>query len=388
MFSIRLDIGISMRLAKEIVRTFIFIFIILACKGEDDLSVEECNVTVMYDGATLSVCEDDEVDSLVRDQDLFIWQAMNLFYYYQPDVPALADDLFPNYKELYNYLNRFSSSESMFSEGLLSNSDRFSWIVDDYVALEESFQGIGTSFGYEFRLLRESEGSSNLFGYVEYVIDDGPAYAAGLKRGDIFNKVNGIQLTTNNYQNALFGTDAYRITLAKIENNEILSTNSSVSLAAVPLTENPILYHDIIELEGLRAGYLVYNQFIHNNNAHRELNNVFGSFKSAGVSELILDLRYNPGGSVLTTRILASLIYAATSSTEFGSIIFNDKLKDFFNNPLYFLEELPIVDEDTNTTSIEEINSLNNLSRVFVLTSNSTASASELLIVGLSPYLD
>ena len=106
------------------------------------------------------------------------------------------------------------------------------------------------------------------------------------------------------------------------------------------------------------------------------------------MQELVLDLRYNPGGSVLTTRILASLVYSASSSTEFGSIIYNDKLDAYFNRALYFLESIPIVNEDNFMVGEEPINSFNGLSRVFVLTSGSTASASELLIVGLSPYLE
>jgi len=380
--------------AKGIIRVLIFIFVLLGCGNADDfvseseLTGKQCRITVEYDGSTVDFCRNVETDSLKREQDLFIWQSMNLFYFYQPDVSSLADDAFADYQELFSYLNRFSTSKDLFSEGLLSSNDRFSWIVDDYAALEKSFQGTDTSFGYEFRLLRSSEGHNNLFGYVKYVVEGGPADLAGLKRGDIFNKINNVQLTIDNYQDALYGTESYQITLAKIENSQVLSTDSTVALTAVQLTENPILFHDVVDLGGLKVGYLAYNQFVNNNSAHRQLNNVFGRFKSEGVQELVLDLRYNPGGSVLTTRILASLVYSASSSTEFGSIIYNDKLDAYFNRALYFLESIPIVNEDNFMVGEEPINSFNGLSRVFVLTSGSTASASELLIVGLSPYLE
>ena len=360
--------------------------------GSDDAAVGECGVTIDFDGSAIRYCPSEENSSatLNRPQDEFIWQAMNLYYYWQNEVSLLADDRFASYDELYGFLNSAGSSEELYYQDLLSPTDRFSWIVDDYIALENSFQGISeASFGYDFGLLRESAGSNNVFGYVRYVVADGPADLAGLKRGDLFNEVNGVQLTEDNFNDALFGQSSYTLRLAQIEEDAVQSTDQTVSLTAVVLTENPVFLSKVINAGGVNVGYLVYNQFVNNNTTHRELNSVFDTFKSAGISDLVLDLRYNPGGSVTTTRILGSLISGnTTDSDNLGEIVYNEKLSPFFNSPLRFLESLPIFDENNNVVSEEPLNRLTNLSRIFILTSGRSASASELLIVGLDPYLD
>ncbi|MEM6735826.1 MAG: S41 family peptidase [Bacteroidota bacterium] len=362
------------------------------CKETEGVTSKKCGITVEYDGSSVRFCSKDASDStiqLLRPQDEFIWQAMNLYYFYQSDVNVLSDTRFSDYESLYDYLNSFGSSEEMFFESLLSTADRFSWIVDDYIALENSLQGITTSFGYNFRLLRESEGSDDLFGYIEYVVAGGPADNAGLTRGDVFNKVNGNQLTSDNYNSLLFGTNSYELSLARLQNNTIVSGNQKVNLTAVQLIEDPIFLEEIFDIDGQKVAYFVYNQFVNSNEAHRKLNDVFGRFKNEGISDLILDLRYNPGGSLTTTRLLASLIFGkANSNSVFGNIIYNNKLSPYFNSPLTFFESLPIVNSTGDTNRNESLNKLEDLTRVFVLISGSTASASELLIVGLNPFID
>ncbi|MEM0938281.1 MAG: S41 family peptidase [Bacteroidota bacterium] len=374
----------------------IFTALLLGCEKTYDsydlTTTESCGITVQYDGSSIRFCSKDASDStiqLLRSQDEFIWQAMNLYYFYQSEINVLSDNRFSDYESLYDYLNSFGSSEELFYESLLSTADRFSWIVDDYVALENSLQGITTSFGYNFRLLRESEGSDDLFGYVEYVVEGGPADNAGLIRGDIFNKVNGNQLTSDNYNSLLFKTNSYELTLAALQDNTIVSGDQKVNLTAVQLIQDPIFLDKTFDLNGQKVAYLVYNQFVNNNEAHRRLNEVFGRFKNEGISDLILDLRYNPGGSLTTTRLLASLIYGnANPNSMFGNIIYNDKLSPYFNSPLRFFESLPVVNSAGDTTSEEPIHKLEDLTRVFILTSGSTASASELLIVGLNPFME
>ena len=85
---------------------------------------------------------------------LFIWRAMNNYYLWQPNVPDLSDTRFTNIGQLYAEYSNFSSPRDLFESlryqpGVV---DRFSWIVDDYVALENSFQGINLSNGMEFGL--------------------------------------------------------------------------------------------------------------------------------------------------------------------------------------------------------------------------------------------
>lgn len=317
----------------------------------------------------------------------FVWLAMNQFYYWQSSVPELDDNIASSTNSLLQFTESYSSPELLFDDLLhpddLNRIDGtpFSWIVDDYLELEASFQGVSTSFGYEFRLASPSD-SNQVFGFVKYVVSNSPAAAAALERGDLFTEVDGTPLTLDNYEALLFGRNSYTLTLGTLVDGKVFSTDSEVFMTAVELTENPIHLSKVIDLDGLKVGYLMYNQFVNNTGYHEELNSVFGEFVSEGVSEMVLDLRYNPGGSLFTTQLLASMLYgAANSSTVFGAVVYNEKLNEIFaNNDLnyYYTETLE---------SGQPLNRLN-IGRLFVLTSTNTASASELVIAGLSTYLD
>lgn len=337
-------------------------------------------LSLMMSSVLLTNCGKDDV-SLNSEVNDFVWLAMNQFYYWQSDVPELADGVTRN--SLNSFLNGYASPEALFKD-LLFEQDRFSWIVDDYEELEASFQGVTTSFGYEFRLINPT-GTDDIYGYVKYVVPPSvqspvvPAYDAGLKRGDLFTEVDGMPLNLSNYVSLLFEQSSYTLTLGEVVDGNVTSTDQTISMTSIELTENPIHHSTVIDQSGIKVGYLAYNQFINNDNYHLQLNNVFGEFIAQGVTELVLDLRYNPGGSLTTSRILASMMVgSATSSTVFGSIVYNEKLVDF-NTDLTFYDEIPGVSEP--------INSLN-LNRVFILTSNNTASASELIIAGMLPFMD
>ena len=122
----------------------------------------------------------------------------------------------------------------------------------------------------------------------------------------------------------------------------------------------------------------MYNQFT--NEYDDDLYAAIEALKSAGITNLVMDLRYNPGGSVNTTRLLASMIYGTNTSDVFLRKRYNDKLQNQFNDSqleVYFADKV----------NGKTINSLG-FSKLYVLTSSSSASASELLINSLEPYID
>ncbi len=331
-------------------------------------------------------CTDESVLSgdvmLDNEVNQFVWQGMNLYYFWQSDVANLTDNRFSTTESLTSFLNAFPDPQVLFNS-LLFPSDRFSWIVDDYVALDNSFQGVSKSFGYEFKLVNISSSGNELFGYVEYVIPNSPASEAGLERGDVFYLVNGQQLTVDNYRDLMIDSDHYTLSLANFRDNTFSLTGEEMELTAVELEEDPVFFYKILDVADKKVGYLVYNQFVSNDDAHLRLNDVFGLFLSKGISELVLDLRYNPGGALFTCRLLASMIYgAADESTVLGSLVFNDKVSDL-NSDFKFLSNIPLSDTVSNVS----MNRLD-INRVFVLTTSGTASASELIIAGLQPYLD
>lgn len=315
----------------------------------------------------------------------FVWGAMNIFYLYKSEVPDLADDRFATDQAYTTYLNGFSSPEELF-ESLLyrpDEVDRFSFITDDYIALEQQFQGVFKSNGLESLYYYEPGSNSKVFGLITLVLNDSEASAAGLKRGQIYNSIDGVQMTADNF-NSLLNQDTYTLDFATYNNNGtdnpnddfLASTSESITLTKKPYTENPIHTTKVLEVNGSKIGYLMYTSFT--SSFDKELNEAFAEFKSAGVEHLVLDLRYNGGGSVNSAVLLGSMITGQFKDQVFSKLVYNETLQEA--NSLYnFKSNAP---EAGGT-----LNSLN-LDKVYVLTTNRTASASELIINSLSSYID
>jgi len=144
------------------------------------------------------------------------------------------------------------------------------------------------------------------------------------------------------------------------------------------LVENPIFLSSTLNVNGQQIGYLMYNAF--NRNFNDELNEVFGQFVADGVTDLILDFRYNGGGSVNTSRLLASMISGNSTNDLYIRQRWNDKIQAQLS-----AEQLE--DYFANQVDGTPLNAVG-LNRVFVLTTGRTASASELVMNGLDPYIE
>lgn len=347
------------------------LLLFVSCVSDDDFSIPD---TV-----------DPDPDAGVHVQD-FMWKAMNFWYFWQADVENLSDTKFPDTEEGSQLYTEFLASESdpgqFFDNQLLHSEDRFSFYSDDYVSLTQSLSGISKSNGLVFGLAR-IEGSTDIFGYVQYIVPGSDASEKDIARGDIFTGVNGTSLTDTNYISLLFGdSDSYTLNMADIVGDQLVPNDEEVLLVKeVGLQENPIFLDEIIEIGGAKVGYLMYTGFT--DEYDEELNAVFGRFKSVGVTDLVLDLRYNPGGSVNTAILLSSMIYGTNTKEVFLKARYNDKYQKILEDNdtdlrRYFAEK---------TGEGTQINTLN-LSKVYILTTSGTASASELVINGLTPYID
>lgn len=319
---------------------------------------------------------------------LFIWKGLTNYYLWQKDVPELVDGYFSSYDDLYTHFRNFSSPETVFESLLNRPTDRFSWIVDDYIELENSFQGINLSSGMEFGAVRYRNGSNDVFAYVRYVLPNSDADNKGITRGMLFNTIDGTQLNLTNYQNLLFGNSTnYTIGLADFNDGNPIANGNSISLIKTELQENPIAVAKVITEGSKKVGYLMYNQFARNYDG--QLNAVFANFKSENIDELIIDLRYNPGGFVSSATYLGSMITGQFNGELYSQEIWNDKVtaawptERFINN---FTNEIRNVENDEVILQ-ENINSLN-LNKVYFIVSSRSASASELVINSLSSYID
>lgn len=326
----------------------------------------------------LTSCFEDLDDQPIAAIDIndFVYKAMDAYYLYKEEVPALVENKVASV-DYNSYLSQYSQPEELFESLVYNRStiDRFSWITDDYLALEQQFSGISTTTGMEFGLVRYTSGSNNIYGYVRYILPNTSAESAGLQRGHLFYGVNGTPLTVSNYR-GLLSQYSYTLNLAEYNDNNttdpeddtIDTTSNTVDLSTISYTENPVFKTEVLQVEGENVGYLMYNGFVAN--FDDTLKNAFGVFKANTVQHLVIDLRYNPGGSVSSATLLGSLITGNLTGEVFSKLQYNYQLQS--NNTSY------------NFTS--QGNSLN-LNTVYVLTSKSSASASEMVINSLKPYI-
>lgn len=316
----------------------------------------------------------------------FVWKGMNSWYNWQTNVPNLADSKDDDTKSYYIFLNGYTTPANLFDALLFDkkNTDRFSWFIEDYVAQNKQFEGISKSFGMRLQGV-QLQNSTDVILYVRYVATNSPASDAGIKRGDIINAIDGIVLTTTNFDDttAKLGNGTVTLSFATATNG-VLTATGNKTIMAVELTDNPVYLSKVFDLNGTKVGYLVYNGF--QSAYNDELNAVFADFKAQGITELVLDLRLNGGGSVQTSAYLASMIYAQAGTDKFADLKFNTKHANE-NGAYNFQNTENIYDLSGAKTGSETINRLNTLNRLYVLTSGSTASASEMIINGLKPYI-
>tara|TARA_B100000787_G_scaffold169824_1_gene162410 strand:+ start:14282 stop:15739 length:1458 start_codon:yes stop_codon:yes gene_type:complete len=316
---------------------------------------------------------------------LFIWRAMNNYYLWQPNVPDLSDTRFTTVGQVYSEYSNFSSPSDVFESlryqpGVV---DRFSWIVDDYIALENSFQGINLSNGMEFGLVRYANDAAKVFGYVRYVIPGSDAEIKNIERGILFSEVDGTQLTESNYRNLLFDDNTnYTLSLADFNDGDPITNSTTVNLVKSQLQENPVSIVKTINEGNHKIGYLLYNQFSSTFDA--ELNTAFASFQSENITDLIIDLRYNGGGKVSTATYLGGMVTGQFNGQLYSKELWNTKVQDALDASLF---ENNFTNQLDNGTVNEPLNNLN-LNRVYFITSRSTASASELVMNSLSAYIE
>ncbi len=346
---------------------FLATFTFISCaKDENIIENENSGTETSFENSQI------EVES-------FVYRGLNEIYLYKSRVPELADNYFQSSNAKTEFLASASSPEDLF-DNLTASIDRFSFISDDYNDLEDRFNGVSGATGIKFGIGRIS-GTNNIFGIIRYVLPGTSAEQAGLQRGNVFTEINGEKLTSANFS-SLLEQSSYTINVGSVVNGQIILTGEEVELTDENYTENPVYISKVLEIGGRKVAYLMYNSFIAD--FDDELNSAFADFKAAGVTDLILDLRYNGGGSVESAKDLSSMITGQFKDEVFIKERWNEKYQNFYEsqNPEALINRF-----DDRLRTGEQINSLN-LSEVYILTSSSSASASELIINGLDPYIN
>jgi len=288
-------------------------------------------------------------------QKKFIYDYMKDMYYWNDYVPDLDIEL-------------YFSPENLFEDLIYTNKDKWSYI--DSKINYDNYHNDGTYFGYGFFF---SKNVKNQFP-IYFVYKNSDAGIAGLERSDLILEIDGediLKLFNENMIESYLGNDqtssSIELTIQKQD-----GTIKQVYLTKKWVKIDSILHYEILSYNNKKIAYLVYNSF--HPNSVDELSNIFKYFTEQDVSELILDLRYNGGGSGAVAQYLASIIV--------GNIINND-VDIFYKQE--FNQKYSKYNFDVGFISTE--NSLD-LNRVFIITSNITCSASELIISGIRPYID
>jgi len=307
----------------------------------------------------LLACEEDELvqdpnelnlaDTLNQNLKTAVYNIMNEWYLWNDQLPDVN-------------IETFSDADALLNAMMNKPLDKWSYIQE-----EESYNALferGEYEGYGVRMARDME--SNL--RVAFVYQDSPFGSAGVKRSWIIDQINGTRIKNVDgftLSQLLEGSN-HQFTFIKPDGSTVTENFSKGTIGI-----NTVMNADVLERQGASVGYLAFNSFLAT--SEEELEAAFRKFQAGGIEELIIDLRYNGGGRVNIAEWMASnIIGNEGTSKNFIEYSFNRDKADQYNEAVPFNEPtIPL-----------------NLDRIVVITSRASASASELLINGLRPFID
>jgi C-terminal processing protease CtpA/Prc len=289
-------------------------------------------------------------ESQARDALYNLMQEWYLWYKQMP-VVTLAD-----YKDPYELINAVR----------YKTVDRWSFVAD-YNAFIASMQG--SFVGHGIRMGLDAQKKAR----VVLIYKNSPLYANGVRRGWIIKTINGGDLASVLMSGN--ATEYYNLigeSKAGVTNTFVFQTpegkDSTITTTKSTFQVNSVLTYKTLNLSSGKTGYLAFNEFIEPSSD--ELKTAFQYLKQEGVKDLILDLRYNTGGILSVATELASYIAGKSTETVLVKSDYNDK-KASNNETTYF------------STMLYPLN----LTRLVVISTRETASASEVVINGLKPFM-
>ncbi|MDX1629202.1 MAG: S41 family peptidase, partial [Fulvivirga sp.] len=325
---------------------------------------------------SFTACEDEP--ELSPEQELtlstnnWIFDVMDEVYFWTDEMPTDIDK---------------NETPTDYFNALLHREDRFSRIFPDFEVLLSSLNGVFLEAGYEFTLVKTGE--TEVVAVITYVKENSPADDASLKRGDIITEVNDQAMTISNYSEVASQIfDDHSIKFLRYQpKTEAYEEQAPVALNVVQYSENPNFLDTVYTIDSKKIGYYIYNFFsdgASGNEFDSEVDQIFTGFKSENITDLILDLRYNGGGNVQSAINLAShLAPNVTSNDIFVRNQWNDFYTNVWQNHAEGEDQLKIFFTEESANIGDNISG-----NIYILTGKRTASASELIINGLDPYMN
>jgi carboxyl-terminal processing protease len=301
---------------------FLFILFIIGCKNDDNKSADVNR----------------EIYKIF--QDIYLWY---------DQLPQIDPE---------NYSNPYEFIQALRYKPL----DKWSFAMprDEYNAYFVQGEMVGHGF------VLSSDEDNNV--RIALIYPSTQAYQKGVRRGWIVNRINGSVVTNTNISGLIGKSEAGINNRIEFITHEGATVEISLTKEVIQL--NPVVYSSVIDFGGKRVGYLVFQDFIAV--ANREIDSIFNFFKQEGINDLIVDLRYNGGGSVDVAVYLSSWLTgnenANRNLVNFQHNNKNTDLDTSYNIPL-------------NTGSLD-------LDKIVFIGTRGTASASELIINGMEPFMD
>ncbi len=311
-------------------------------------------VLVLLSAMSVTACSDELVqDCSIPGQNRAVYSLMKDIYLWADEVPEVDPE-------------SFESPEALLNAVAYRKLDRWSGI-GSAKAREELFDR-GRFLGVGLRFVTDNEGATR----VAFVEPKSPAAAAGMTRGLRILAINGKSLEEISEQGlwgSISGPNEPGVEVT-YDTEQLDGTSSSFVVEKNWFELDTVLSRDVLTVGERKVGYLLFTGFLLP--TEDDLRQNFGELKAAGVEDLILDLRYNGGGLVRTATVAASLMVGAERAGEvFTQVRYNDRHPER-NEDILFVEE-------PNAVALK---------RLVALVGPGTASASELILNGLRPYVD
>lgn len=288
-----------------------------------------------------------------------IFDSMREWYYWTEELPTNPD------------LSSYSSNEELLDGIIFKPLDRFSYLTTQE-AFTNAFVGRNAGHGFGFAFTADEKL------YVSFVFDEAPAGKDGWQRGWEITQINGQPISSYKTSNG-----GYDFKLGPpdpgISNSFTFKlpdgTTTTRTNVKAEYQSNSVLDQRVIDVDGKKVGYWAYQSFKAtaglNPTRSAEVQSSMEFFQAEGIQELIIDLRYNGGGSVaVAEQIMNYLIQPANN----GKLMYTNKLNSIKTS----------LNDSENFSKIGNLN----LNRIIFLTSRGSASASELVINSLDPYMD